>query len=205
MSAAAGTLRADPKPRSAQLRGSFASRAVSADGVGATPLKTQQNGCTMNWDAIGSVGTLIGSVAVFVTLIYLARQIRESNMLANSTMANEITMNIAEFNEVVLSNPHVASLLLKLREESCELTGIESVELHHLAERLFNIWIQGQIGYDNGHLTADILAALKNHVKATMETYPGLKPAFRRVLAHAPTLNYEVFEYFRSPGARVAA
>jgi hypothetical protein len=38
-----------------------------------------------------------------------------------------------------------------------------------------------------------------------METYPGLKPAFRRVLAHAPTLNYEVFEYFRSPGAKVAA
>src|SRR5215471_4643576 len=153
----------------------------------------------MNWDAIGSVGTLLGSVAVLVTLIYLARQIRESNMLANSTMANEITMNFAEFNEVVLSNPHVASLLFKLREPKCEVTGVESVELHHLAERLFNIWIQGQIAYDNGHLTADILAAMKNHVKQTMETYPGLEPAFRNMLAYAPTLNYEVFDYFRRP------
>jgi hypothetical protein len=152
----------------------------------------------MNWDAIGSVGTLLGSVAVLVTLIYLARQIRESNMLANSTMANEITMNFAEFNEVVLSNPHVASLLLKLREPNCEVVGVESVELHHLAERLFNIWIQGQIAYDNGHLTGDILSAMKNHVKQTMETYPGLQPAFRNMLAYAPTLNYEVFDYFRN-------
>jgi hypothetical protein len=156
----------------------------------------------MNWDAIGSVGTMLGSVAVLVTLIYLARQIRESNKLANSTMANEITMNIAGYNEVVLSNPHVASLLFKLREPDCEVTGVESVELYHLAERLFNIWIQGQIAYDNGHLTADILAALKNHVKQTMETYPSLQPAFRNMLAYAPTLNYEVFDYFRSREAQ---
>jgi hypothetical protein len=29
----------------------------------------------MNWEAIGAVGELIGSLAVLVTLVYLARQI----------------------------------------------------------------------------------------------------------------------------------
>ena len=31
---------------------------------------------TMNWDAIGAVGELLGSATVLVTLVYLARQVR---------------------------------------------------------------------------------------------------------------------------------
>jgi len=31
----------------------------------------------MNWDAIGAVGRMLGSVAVFITLGYLATQIRQ--------------------------------------------------------------------------------------------------------------------------------
>ena len=30
----------------------------------------------MNWDAIGAIGELVGALAVFLTLIYLATQIR---------------------------------------------------------------------------------------------------------------------------------
>jgi hypothetical protein len=32
----------------------------------------------MNWDAIGAIGQILGSAAVFLTLIYLAVQLRES-------------------------------------------------------------------------------------------------------------------------------
>jgi hypothetical protein len=32
----------------------------------------------MNWEAIGSAGEVIGAVAVFLTLLYLARQIRDN-------------------------------------------------------------------------------------------------------------------------------
>jgi hypothetical protein len=32
----------------------------------------------MDWDAIGAVGAILGAVAVIATLIYLARQIRDS-------------------------------------------------------------------------------------------------------------------------------
>jgi hypothetical protein len=30
----------------------------------------------MDWDAIGAVGEIIGATAVFITLIYLAMQVR---------------------------------------------------------------------------------------------------------------------------------
>jgi len=32
----------------------------------------------MNWDAIGAAGEVLGAIAVFVTLVYLATQIRHA-------------------------------------------------------------------------------------------------------------------------------
>ena len=32
----------------------------------------------MNWDAIGAVGEIIGAVVVIVTLLYVAKQIRQN-------------------------------------------------------------------------------------------------------------------------------
>ena len=38
----------------------------------------------MNWDAIGAIGEMLGAVAVVVSLIYLAQQVRTSNRLARA-------------------------------------------------------------------------------------------------------------------------
>ncbi len=32
----------------------------------------------MNWEAIGAIGEIIGAMAVFLTLVYLALQIRQN-------------------------------------------------------------------------------------------------------------------------------
>ena len=33
----------------------------------------------MNWEAIGAIGELIGAMAVVITLVFLALQVRQSN------------------------------------------------------------------------------------------------------------------------------
>ena len=39
----------------------------------------------MNWDAIGTIGELVGALSVLLTLIYLAKQIKDnSNLLTIS-------------------------------------------------------------------------------------------------------------------------
>ena len=38
----------------------------------------------MNWDAIGAIGEIVGAAAVFISLVYLARQMRMSNKLARA-------------------------------------------------------------------------------------------------------------------------
>ena len=43
----------------------------------------------VNWDAIGAIGEIVGSVAVIVTVAYLAVQIRQSGRAAKSASTNQ--------------------------------------------------------------------------------------------------------------------
>jgi hypothetical protein len=70
----------------------------------------------MNWEAISAVGRLVGAVAVLVTLIYLAVQIRQ-NTAAVATATCESTMiGFNDINVVVASHPLLASLLDRGRQ-----------------------------------------------------------------------------------------
>ena len=45
----------------------------------------------MNWEALGAIGELVGAVAVIVTLVYLAAQIRQNNRSLTGATLNAIT------------------------------------------------------------------------------------------------------------------
>jgi hypothetical protein len=51
----------------------------------------------MNWDAIGAVGETVGAAAVFLTLAYLALQIRQNT---KATQASAVNSSITEVNRV---------------------------------------------------------------------------------------------------------
>ena len=51
----------------------------------------------MNWGAIGAVGEIIGALAVFLTLVYLAIQIRQNT---KSVQASAVDASISKVNDV---------------------------------------------------------------------------------------------------------
>lgn len=53
----------------------------------------------MNWDAIGAVGEIAGAAVVIATLVFLSRQIRQSNHIAQGQAMREI---VGQFNESML-------------------------------------------------------------------------------------------------------
>jgi hypothetical protein len=61
----------------------------------------------VDWDAIGAVGEILGAVAVFVTLIYLASQIRYARLTAMDTNRAHRVEAIREINGVVANNSDV--------------------------------------------------------------------------------------------------
>ena len=45
----------------------------------------------MNWEAIGAIGELLGALAVVVSLLYLAVQIRQNSRIVKGTSVQAIT------------------------------------------------------------------------------------------------------------------
>ena len=55
-------------------------------------LKPKVNlGAQMNWDAAGAIGEIVGALAVVMSLIYLASQIRIQNREAKISSVHDIT------------------------------------------------------------------------------------------------------------------
>jgi hypothetical protein len=99
----------------------------------------------MNWDAISAVSETIASIAVVVTLIYLAIQIKQANKLSQGQTRVELRhMAQAEVYKVI-DYPEIIEAFSKK-----DLTDEEAIRLHNylisaLRFREF-IWRQFQLG-----------------------------------------------------------
>ena len=59
----------------------------------------------MDWNAVGAVGEILGAIAVFVTLIYLATQIRQNSKSLKAQTRSEITSNTNFLLQALMDDP----------------------------------------------------------------------------------------------------
>ncbi len=59
----------------------------------------------MNWDAIGAGAEVIAAIAVILTLLYLARQLQQSNMLAREDAQYHMLQNQISYYDRLAENP----------------------------------------------------------------------------------------------------
>ena len=81
----------------------------------------------MNWDAIGAVGEILGALAVFVTLVYLAIQIRHAREQARVSVQQLRNSTFRDIFLAVAQNPQITAVLTKA--ESARTPDIESEEM----------------------------------------------------------------------------
>lgn len=67
----------------------------------------------MNWEAIGAIGEIVGAIAVLVTLIYLAMQIRQNTYQTRAAATQDTIHLWNEISQAVLTDRSVAELIEK--------------------------------------------------------------------------------------------
>ena len=99
----------------------------------------------MNWDAVGAIAEVIGAIAIFVSLVYLAVQIRQSTQqAARALKANELAAferNIESGNrirELLILNPDLSDLLIKGYASYKKLDPAEKVRFGLLLRNIFS-------------------------------------------------------------------
>ncbi len=67
----------------------------------------------MNWEVVGVMGEWVGSLAVVVTLFYLARQIHQQNINTSLQMQDSIIEGFNQANHLLASSKELSSLFIR--------------------------------------------------------------------------------------------
>ena len=77
----------------------------------------------MNWEAIGAIGEVGGAIAVVATLVYLARQIRQSTETARVAAYHQASQQISSASTALSTDPALAEIFA-----TAVAGGIDSLE-----------------------------------------------------------------------------
>ena len=129
----------------------------------------------MNWEAISAVGQIVGALAVLITLIYLAIQLKQ-NTAAVATSTYESTMTgFNDINVIVASTPALASILDRGCMSTDVLTEIETVQFNFILRCYANQWWKLFKLYKRGSLARSEWSIFAKEAAQFLEQ-PGCKP-----------------------------
>ena len=136
----------------------------------------------MNWEAIGSIGDIVSAIAVLITLIYLASQIRQSNQIARNEAELDIRNQVHQIHGNVLSSPETAAVLAKLRMNQKDLNPMENELAISFTKQVIQLLTCAEEAYKNNLLSRYSYDIWLRNTEDTMNEYPGVVEHFNTVV-----------------------
>lgn len=147
----------------------------------------------INWDAVGAIGEILGALAVFISLTYLAVQIRSSTNQNRAAISQSIQAEFARGNELVATSPDLAALFVKASARQ-ELTDADSRRLNAFVTASFAKYVATQFAYNNGQLDPQYFQMVCADVKRLSEDR-GWAATVRQMIKAYPGANeFEIFQ-----------
>ena len=66
----------------------------------------------MNWEAIGAIGEIVGAAAVFLTLIYLALQIRQNTSSVRLAAVDAAITHVSNVRQGIFADAEVTEIYI---------------------------------------------------------------------------------------------
>jgi len=142
-----------------------------------------------DWSAIAQIAA---SVAVVVSLIYLARQLRQSNALMRVGASGERVQRDFDISQLLIEHPDIAEIWLKGQDRFEELSAVERIRLVFFERRAIVHWHnmfhlrQENLLPESDWLELNFLIATLGRRQAIRETWKmfrgAFEPAFQKLL-----------------------
>lgn len=133
---------------------------------------------------LGNYGEFVGAIAVVVTLVYLALQIRQ-NTRSNYVVRGDISRErLFSINESIMDNSELADLVSRCREDPalCELEREEEERVDRIAQNYLIIFGGVESANRNGEMTKEEYDTFCDEFRRVVETYPSLGPRMKKIL-----------------------
>ncbi len=113
----------------------------------------------MNWQAVGAIGEILGAIAVVLSLVYLALQIRTQNRESRVAAMHEISVGFRD-SISTFADPQMAELFTRVNRGESSLTDAEMLQLVVGVQRIFRVWEEAYGQHLRGRLDGDIWEAM---------------------------------------------
>jgi hypothetical protein len=107
-------------------------------------------------DQLGNLGEFISGLAVVVTLVYLAIQIRHNTRAVRSSMHHAMIDSTLRIAESLSDNADVARIVLRADEDYDNLTQEELIRFEAYGERVFSNFESVFYSYRNSMIEEDL-------------------------------------------------
>jgi hypothetical protein len=129
----------------------------------------------MHWDALGAVAEMLGAIAVFATLIYLAIQTRDNVRVLRARAVWDAQVSFVEVNETLGDGGTVSELVFRSLAGSAELSTYEQYLVHRFASGWFQRMEAQYALYKAGILDKEVWQLRRGYAKAILDN-----PLFRK-------------------------
>jgi len=94
----------------------------------------------MNWEAIGAAAEIVGAIAVVVSLLYLAVQVRQNTIAIKGSTHHQFLNTQTEANRAMSDDPEICELMGRADTDFSGLSPAEMTRLRLVYFNYFNQW-----------------------------------------------------------------
>ena len=132
----------------------------------------------VNWEAISAIGQIVGAIAVVISLIYVAREIRSNARAARLASMDAVNQYLREIAE----HPHLGELYYRGIHDFESLKNGDLVRFGALMLQLFHIYGETYHQQLEGHLDPRVWRETEASLRDFI-AYPGIQ-AWWRLRSH---------------------
>ena len=152
----------------------------------------------MNWEAISAVGELIGALAVLVTLIYLATQLRQNtdqakqaNMIAQADISAQVRARYEVLWHQISADPQLAVAFNKLMFRDEEVDTPDAARLRAWFATYCTVAQSAHIEHLNGLVDDWTLETLEGNVRWFI-TKPLFNGVYREIVSRGYGMEFKM-------------
>lgn len=132
----------------------------------------------MNWSALGAIAELFSAVAVVVSLLYVAAQLKASRRQARRDAARDLAARVSDASLAVAADPELGRLLVHGGADPERLSPGDQARFRALMNSLFRGFEQQYLLRHEGALDDECWGAVERMIRDWM-ALPGLQVYFR--------------------------
>ena len=128
----------------------------------------------MNWAAIGALGEMLGALAVVISVLYLALQVRSQIKEAQLASIHEVSEGFRDGIAATFMDRHLSQVFISGKDDPTQLSDAERIQFISIVQRNYRVWEDAFYQHRDGRLPQPLWRSMEKQYSALLN-WPGVQ------------------------------